>query len=126
MLNKQWEKILLIICASWQFIDGALTIALGFIKPAKISELQAFSNSVPISSFNGSVGTLFILIGMVNLMIALYFLKHGTINKFIISTIVVEVLFSYFCMDIISVATLAPALIILSLKRKKQNLTQTN
>jgi hypothetical protein len=59
-------------------------------------------------------------------MIALYFLKHGTINKFIISTIVVEVLFSYFCMDIISVATLAPALIILSLKRKKQNLTQTN
>lgn len=122
MLNKKWEKFLLIVCASWQFIDGGLTIFLGFIDPTKINELKSFSSSVPLNSFNGLIGTLFILSGMFNLLIALYFLKHGVIKKFIVPSLIVEIVFAYFCMDIIVVATLVPAVIIISLKKKQQNL----
>lgn len=32
MLDKKWDKRLLIICAAWQFIDGAITIVLGFFE----------------------------------------------------------------------------------------------
>ncbi|GKS81343.1 hypothetical protein LPAF129_10290 [Ligilactobacillus pabuli] len=125
MLNKKWEKVLLIICASWQFIDGFLTIALGFINSSKIAELDAYSKMVPISSFNGLIGTLFILAGMVNLLIAFYFMGHGEINRWIMPILIIEAIFAYFCMDIVAVATLVPAAIIISLKKKKQKLAKT-
>ncbi len=120
MLNKKWEKFLLIACASWQFIDGAITIILGFIQPAKINELQQFSHAVPLSSFNGAVGSLFILTGLVNLLIALYFLKQKPIHKMIVPVLIIQILFAYVCLDIISVATLVPATVIICLKKRVQ------
>ena len=106
MLDKKWDKRLLIICAAWQFIDGAITI-------------------VPISSFNGLIGTMFILAGLTNLLIAYYFLSQKEINKWIMPILVTEIIISYFCMDIIAVGTLVPATIIISLKKKRQNLANT-
>ena len=119
MLDKKWDKKLLITCAMWQFIDVLITIILGFLNMTKMS---AISKTVPISSFNGLVGTMFILAGLTNLLIAYYFLSQKEINKWIIPILVMEVIISYFCMYIIAVGTLVPAVIIISLKKKRQKL----
>ncbi|GBG93863.1 hypothetical protein LFYK43_03220 [Ligilactobacillus salitolerans] len=118
MLAKNWEKFLLIACAAWQFIDGALTIFLGFFNPTKINELEEFSHAVPLNSFNGLIGGLFMLAGLVNLLIAMYFLKQKPLSKAITPILVLEAILAYLCMDIISVATLVPAIIIMSLKKR--------
>lgn len=115
MLDKKWDKRLLIICAAWQFIDGAITIVLGFLNMTKMNDIGKL---VPISSFNGLIGTMFILAGLTNLLIAYYFLSQKEINKWIMPILVTEIIISYFCMDIIGVDTLVPATIIISLKKK--------
>ena len=122
MLDKKWDKKLLIACATWQFIDGLITIILGFLNMTKMSDV---SKTVPISSFNGLVGTMFILAGLINLLIAYYFLSQKEINKWIMPILVMEVIISYFCMDIIAVGTLVPAVIIISLKKKRQKLVNS-
>lgn len=119
MLDKKWDKRLLIICAAWQFIDGAITIVLGFLNMTKMNDIGKL---IPISSFNGLIGTMFILAGLTNLLIAYYFLSQKEINKWIMPILVTEIIISYFCMDIIAVGTLVPATIIISLKKKRQKL----
>ncbi|CAM4289512.1 hypothetical protein [Weissella hellenica] len=99
MLERNWDRKLLLISAVWQFIDGALTI--------------------------GLVGTLFILAGLVNLLLAKYFLKEKEINKWVLPILIIEVIIAYFCMDIVTVALLVPTTIIISLKRKKQKLVNS-
>jgi|SRR5699024_7371514 len=122
MLDKQWDKKILIACATWQFIDGMITIVLGFLNMMKMSDI---SDTLPISSFNGLVGTMFILAGLTNLLIAHYFLSQKEINKWIMPILVIEIIISYFCMDVIAVGTLVPAAIIISLKKKRQRLANT-
>ena len=46
MLDKKWDKKLLITCATWQFIDGLITIILGLLNMTKMSDI---SKTVPIS-----------------------------------------------------------------------------
>lgn len=122
MLDKQWDKKILIACATWQFIDGMITIVLGFLNMMKMSDI---SGTLPISSFNGLVGTMFILAGLTNLLIAHYFLSQKEINKWIMPILVIEIIISYFCMDVIAVGTLVLAAIIISLKKKRQRLANT-
>lgn len=40
MLDKQWDKKILIACATWQFIDGMITIVLGFLNMMKMSDIS--------------------------------------------------------------------------------------
>lgn len=43
-MKKKWSQRLLLICAVWQFIDGILTIILGFAGPNRIPELQGYAS----------------------------------------------------------------------------------
>ncbi|MFL2019868.1 hypothetical protein [Weissella hellenica] len=121
MLERNWDRKLLLISAVWQFIDGALTIGLGMFDASTTTT----ETLLPVSSLSGLVGTLFILAGLVNLLLAKYFLKEKEINKWVLPILIIEVIIAYFCMDIVTVALLVPTTIIISLKRKKQKLVNS-
>lgn len=120
MLERNWDRKLLLISAVWQFIDGALTIGLGMFDASTTTT----ETLLPVSSLSGLVGTLFILAGLVNLLMAKYFLKEK-INKWVLPILIIEMIIAYFCMDIVTVALLVPTTIIISLKRKKQKLVNS-
>jgi len=78
-MKKKWSQRLLLICAVWQFIDGILTIILGFAGLNRIPELQGYAQFVPVATITGLVGTAFLLSGLVNLLLARYYLRRPAI-----------------------------------------------
>ena len=122
-MKKKWSQRLLLICAMWQFIDGILTIILGFAGLNRIPELQGYAQFVPVATITGLVGTAFLLSGLVNLLLARYYLRRPTIGWGIPAVIGLESLAAYFCLDIISVILLIPTLVIIMLYRHQQQKT---
>lgn len=118
-MQKKWSQWLLTIAAGWQIVDGIITIALGLFSPNAIPELTGYAQHLPVGNITGMVGTAFLLSGLVNLLLAWYYLRRPKVGRSIPWIVFGEGLLAYACLDIISVVLLLPALVIILIWRQQ-------
>lgn len=128
MMSRKTERNLIKLMGILQIIDGVITILYYGIYQQSIGSNHlegTFAEIRTISSMYGNIlvfigmfGTLLILLGLINLMLALRYIKDNRVHVKIGVFLMLEALFSYFILDIISLILGMSAGVIMLAKNK--------
>lgn len=126
-MNRKTERRLIRIMGIWQILDGLLTIIFyGLMPQVGITNSEStFAQLTAISEQFGSVtifictfGTFLIGLGISNLVVSKRYVKNDQINIKVGVFLIIQGIFSYAILDIISLALAMTAGVILLAKNK--------
>lgn len=128
MISRKTERRLIKVMGIWQIIDGMITILYyGIYQQMTGAEYLkgAFAEVCAINDMFGNVfilisvfGMLLIVLGMLNLLFALRYVKDSQVHIGIGIVLIIEAVISYFMLDIISMVLGMSAGVILLARNK--------